>query len=62
MMTENFLLFCYFATLICLISCKIEEEEDHVLVLTGKNFDQAIKKYQFILVQFREFHFVDKFF
>lgn len=61
MMTENFLLFCYFATLICLISCKIEEE-DNVLVLTGKNFDQAIKKYQFILVQFREFHFVNKFF
>ena len=39
---------CYFASLICLISCKIEVE-DNVLVLTGKNFDQAIKKYQYIL-------------
>jgi len=39
---------CYFASLICLISCKIEVE-DNVLVLTGKNFDQVIKKYQYIL-------------
>jgi len=39
---------CYFASLICLISCKIEVE-DNALVLTGKNFDQAIKKYQCIL-------------
>ena len=44
----------FFVILICLISCEIQE--DNVLVLTDKNFDQAVKKHQYILVQFREIY------